>query len=130
MRLEGKVAVLTGATGGIGQAIVEKFIEEGARLVAADLNEEGLHQLEASYGDKLKGIIVDVTDYKQVAQLMDTAVERFGTLDIVINNAGIGVPKMLLDHNPAEDFDFIIKVNHDICLSCVIICWRIIECYM
>jgi NAD(P)-dependent dehydrogenase (short-subunit alcohol dehydrogenase family) len=115
MRLEGKVAVLTGATGGIGQAIVDKFIEEGARLVAADLNEEGLHQLEASYGDKLKGIIVDVTDYKQVAQLMDTAVEQFGTLDIVINNAGIGVPKMLLDHNPAEDFDFIIKVNQQGC---------------
>ena len=45
MRLEGKVAVLTGAAGGIGLAIVEKFIEEGARLVAGDLNEEALQQL-------------------------------------------------------------------------------------
>ena len=113
MRLEGKVAVLTGATGGIGQAIVKKFIEEGARLVAGDLSEEGLQQLEANYGDKIKGVIADISDYQQVAQLMDTAVEQFGTLDIVINNAGIGAPKMLLDHDPAEDFDFIIKINQN-----------------
>ena len=113
MRLEGKVAVLTGATGGIGLAIVEKFIEEGARLVAGDLSEEGLQQLEANYGDKIKGVIADISDYQQVARLMDTAVEQFGTLDIVINNAGIGAPKMLIDHDPAEDFDFIIKINQN-----------------
>jgi len=113
MRLEGKVAVLTGATGGIGRAIVEKFIEEGARIVAGDLNEEGLQELEAKYGEKLKGVVADVTDYKQVAQMMDTAVDQFGTLDIVINNAGIGTPKMLLDHDPAEDFDYIIKINQN-----------------
>ena len=86
MNLKAKVAVLTGATGGIGQAIVEKFIEEGARLVAADLNEEGLQQLEARYGEGFKGVVTDVTDYQQVAQLMDTAVEQCGTLNIVINN--------------------------------------------
>ena len=101
MRLKGKVAVLTGATGGIGLAIVEKFIEEGARLVAGDLSEEGLQQLETNYGDKVKGVVADISDYQQVVWLMDTAVEQFGTLDIVINNAGIGAPKMLLDHDPA-----------------------------
>ncbi|NOR20236.1 MAG: SDR family oxidoreductase [Xanthomonadales bacterium] len=113
MRLEGKVAVLTGAVGGIGSAIVEKFVAEGAKVVAADLNSEALQQLEAKYGDSVKGIVTDVSDYQQVARMVDTAVETFGTLDIVMNNAGIGALKRLIDHDPAEDFDFAIKVNQN-----------------
>ena len=62
MKLQGKVAVLTGATGGIGLAIVEKLIEEGANLVAGDLSEEGLQKLEADYGDRFRGVVTDVTD--------------------------------------------------------------------
>ncbi len=111
MRLEGKVAVLTGAVGGIGSAIVEKFIAEGAKIVAADLDREALQQLEAKYGDSVKGVVTDVTNYQQVVRMVDTAVEAFGTLDIVINNAGLGALKRLIDHDPAEDFDFTIKVN-------------------
>lgn len=111
MRLENKVAILTGAVGGIGLAVVDKFIAEGAKLLAVDVNQEALNALEAKYPDSVKGLVADVTDYQQVETMVDTAVDQFGTLDIMLNNAGIGSAKMLMDHDPATDFDITTKVN-------------------
>lgn len=111
MRLEGKVAVLTGACGGIGQAIVSKLVAEGARVLAADLSPEGLSQLKRSHGDAVATMVVDVTRYDEVESMMAAAAREFGQLDIVINNAGIGVAKPLLDHDPAEDFEPVTAVN-------------------
>ena len=111
MRLENKVAILTGAVGGIGLAVVDKFIAEGAKVLAVDVNQEALTALEAKYPDNVKGLVADVTDYQKVESMVDTAVEKFGTLDIMLNNAGIGSAKMLMDHDPATDFDITTKVN-------------------
>jgi meso-butanediol dehydrogenase/(S,S)-butanediol dehydrogenase/diacetyl reductase len=111
MRLKDKVAVVTGACGGIGQAIVEKFVAEGASVVAADLDREKAEKLAGSYQGKVLGLGVDVTDFAQVEAMVDAAVQQFGTLDIVVNNAGIGIPKMLLDHDPVQDFDVVTQVN-------------------
>lgn len=111
MRLKNKVAVVTGACGGIGQIIVEKFVAEGANVIAADLEEGQAKKLAALYDGQVRGIAVDVTDFGQVQQMVDAAVEHFGTLDIVINNAGIGAPKMLLDHDHDKDFDVVTEVN-------------------
>jgi NAD(P)-dependent dehydrogenase (short-subunit alcohol dehydrogenase family) len=108
MRLEGKVAIVTGAVGGIGRAIVDTFVAEGARVLAADL--DGVHVAEMST-DAIQGHGVDVTDFAEVEAMVNAAVERFGTLDIVINNAGIGEPKPLLDHDPVGDFDRVTAVN-------------------
>ncbi|MEZ5573964.1 MAG: SDR family oxidoreductase [Halioglobus sp.] len=111
MRLAGKVAIVTGACGGIGQEIVRKFVAEGARVIAADLNQEQADLVAQPYSGKVKGFGVDVTQYTEVEAMMAFAVESFGTLDTVINNAGIGVAKMLLDHDPDADFDPLTNVN-------------------
>jgi meso-butanediol dehydrogenase/(S,S)-butanediol dehydrogenase/diacetyl reductase len=111
MRLQSKVAVVTGASGGIGQEIVRVFVEEGARVLAADLDNNAVNDLASRYGDEVVGFAVDVTDYNQVEAMIDAAVEAFGTLDVVINNAGIGNAKMLLEHDPVADFDGITQVN-------------------
>ena len=111
MRLEGKVAVVTGACGGIGQEIVRKFVTEGARVVAADLDQQKADQLAATYPGQVKGFRVDVTNYAQVQAMIAAAVECFGTLDAVINNAGIGTPKPLIEHDPDADFDLVTNIN-------------------
>lgn len=111
MRLLGKVAIVTGACGGIGLEIVRKFVREGARVVAADLDRQQVEEFADQFSGEVKGFAVDVTDYSQVEALMAAAVEWFGTLDVVINNAGIGTPKALLEHDPAVDFDLVTDVN-------------------
>jgi NAD(P)-dependent dehydrogenase (short-subunit alcohol dehydrogenase family) len=111
MRLKGKVAVVTGACGGIGREIVSKFVAEGANVVAADLDREQAEQFAAGFDGGVKGFAVDVTDYRQVQAMVAAAVEWFGTLDVMVNNAGIGLPKMLLEHDPCEDFDPVTAVN-------------------
>lgn len=111
MRLKNKVAIVTGATGGIGQEIVRVFVEEGAKVLAVDLDQAQADALAANYDGQVKGLAVDVTDFTQVEQMVDAAVEAFGTLDVLINNAGVGLPKMLLEHDPEKDFDFVTGVN-------------------
>ncbi len=111
MRLEKKVAIITGACGGIGLAIVEKFVAEGAMVLAVDLDQAATEKLAAQYEGQVKGLGVDVTDYAEVEKMIEAAVTQFGTLDIMVNNAGIGSAKMLLDHDPVADFDVVTQVN-------------------
>lgn len=111
MRLQDKVAIVTGATGGIGREIVRVFVEEGARVLAVDLDRAGADALAAEFGDAVAGGAFDVTDYAQVEQMVDAAVSRFGTLDILVNNAGVGLPKPLLEHDPTQDWAFTTRVN-------------------
>lgn len=110
-RLQDKVAVLTGAGGGIGRAIVDKLVSEGARVVVADLAADGLESLRQAHGEAVSTLAVDVTDYSQVEGMARHALEQFGRLDIVINNAGIAGAKPLLEHDPAGDFDGVTAVN-------------------
>lgn len=111
MRLKNKVAIVTGACGGIGQEIVRKFVREGARVVAADLNRQQVEEFASSCSGEVRGFGLDVTDYGQVEAMVAAAVEWFGTLDVIINNAGIGAPKALLEHDPVADFDLVTNVN-------------------
>ncbi|TRD21831.1 SDR family NAD(P)-dependent oxidoreductase [Palleronia caenipelagi] len=111
MRLNGKVAIITGAVGGIGHALVAKFVSEGAKVLAVDLDEKAVAEFAAQYGDEVSGFAANVTDYAQVEGMMDAAVERFGTLDIVLNNAGIAPPKPLLEHDPEADWNAVTLVN-------------------
>jgi NAD(P)-dependent dehydrogenase (short-subunit alcohol dehydrogenase family) len=89
-RLEGKVAVITGAASGIGRASAIRFAAEGAHVVVADLDDE---RGEALAGE-IEGLYVhaDVTDVEQVDAMYDAAIERFGGLDVCFNNAGISPP--------------------------------------
>ncbi len=111
MRLLNKTAVVTGAAGGIGQAIIQKLLSEGARVVAADLSADALKVFQDIPADKLTIFAVDVTDFKQVEAMVKHAADTFGQLDIMVNNAGIGLTKPLLDHDPVGDFDPITNVN-------------------
>jgi len=90
MRLAGKVAVITGAASGIGEATVELFVEQGARVLAADLNAEAGAALAARLGPAVRFMRCDVTDCAQLKAAIDCAAAHFGGLDILFSNAGAG----------------------------------------
>lgn len=111
MKLSGKVAIVTGAASGFGRAIAERFALEGASVVAADLNGEGVRELSSGFGDKMVPVQADVAEKVDVDHVVRTATEAFGALDIVVNNAGTTHRnKPLMEVGEAE-FDRIYAVN-------------------
>lgn len=84
-----EVALITGAAGGIGQAICERLIQRGMRLVLVDIQAERLQQVAERLGEQATPFAADLTDHDALARLMSFVEERFGRLDILINNAGI-----------------------------------------
>ena len=109
-RLEGKVAVITGAASGIGAGTAERFIEEGARVLLGDLNAEGAAEKAKALGANAASKAVDVRKEDQVKALMDDAVSRFGRLDCVYNNAGFGGALGPIDETSEADFDLTMNV--------------------
>jgi len=94
-RLDGKVAVVTGGCSGIGLATVRRFVEEGARVVVGDIDDERGHALVGQLGgpDLLTFQSVDVTDKEQVDALFRVARDAYGSVDVAFNNAGISPPE-------------------------------------
>ena len=95
MRLEGKIAVITGTAAGIGRATALRFAEEGAAVVGADVSEDAnaeTAQLVQDAGGKMVSTTVDVTDNASVAAMFALAEEQFGRVDILFNNAGVMLP--------------------------------------
>src|SRR3954463_1857781 len=94
-RLDGKVAVITGGCSGIGLATVQRFVEEGARLVIGDIDDQRGGDVVAELGgsDHATYVHVDVTDKEQVDALFATAKDTYGSVDIAFNNAGISPPE-------------------------------------
>jgi 3-oxoacyl-[acyl-carrier protein] reductase len=111
MKLEGKVAVVTGAASGFGRGIAERFALEGARVVLADINGGGVREVAAGLGDRAVAVTCDVALKADVDAMVRAATEAFGGLDIMVNNAGITHKNQpLLDVGEAE-FDRIYAVN-------------------
>jgi NAD(P)-dependent dehydrogenase (short-subunit alcohol dehydrogenase family) len=111
-RLAEKVAIITGGAGGIGQAAGALFAAEGAYVLLVDLNEKALQEAVASIGSKhISYTVADVTHPDQVGQYVSTAVERYGGIDVFINNAGIlGEIKPITEYS-LETFDNVMAVN-------------------
>lgn len=112
-RLDGKIALITGGSGGIGSTAAELFIKEGASVVIADLSDEKLKSVAEKIGTpgRLATFKCDVTSPTENEQAVQFAVDTFGGLDILLANAGIeGVVKPLTEY-PLEVFDKILEVN-------------------
>ncbi len=113
MKLEGKVAIVTGAASGMGKAIARRYAAEGAKVVVADMNLGGAEAAAAEIegeGGQATAVQVDVRDQAQVQAMVQAAVDRFGGLDILVNNAGVGKIIPFLDTTEA-DWDFMFDVN-------------------
>ena len=115
MRLEGKVALVTGAGSGIGRASAEAFAREGARVVVADLSESDALETAAKIGEgggEAATAIGDVTDGADAEAMVRAAVERYGGLDVLLNSAGITSRHgSLKDASPEEAWDKVIDIN-------------------
>lgn len=104
-RLTGKVAVITGAASGIGLATVERFVAEGARVVAADLREDAGRELERRFGDAVRFARCDVTRLDELKAAIDLAPAVYGGLDLLFSNAGAGGLPGGVDAFDAEAWD-------------------------
>ena len=112
LRLEGKRAIVTGAGRGIGRAIAKKFLGEGARLLICDIVGDRLADTtrELSQFGEVHGLQGDVTDAAFCAALVEEARGLFGGLDVLVNNAGIGIFEPFLEHSEAT-WDRTLNVN-------------------
>ena len=111
MRLENKKAIITGAASGFGAGIAKKFIQEGAEVIVADINEKMAHKAAIDLGERAYSFPVDVSKSESVAELKDFSLSHFGIPDIIINNAGITHTPDTLENIIEDDFDRVFLVN-------------------
>jgi NAD(P)-dependent dehydrogenase (short-subunit alcohol dehydrogenase family) len=112
-RVDGRVAVVTGGGQGIGRAVVERLVEEGARVVAGDIDAALLERLVVDLQPKaagLVGVVGDVTEPDAARRLIGTAIERFGRLDILVNVVGGNRPGRI-DELSEEAWDYVLRWN-------------------
>jgi meso-butanediol dehydrogenase / (S,S)-butanediol dehydrogenase / diacetyl reductase len=118
--LDGKVAIVTGAARGIGEAVASRLAREGAAVVVSDVDGAGAAQVAQSIeqgGGRARSLMADVTNADDVAQLVGGAVEAFGRLDILVNNAGIAAVGLLLETDE-QTWDTVMRVNAKGTLLC------------
>ena len=112
--LEGKVALITGASQGLGRALVLAYAKEGARVVINARSEESIHpvaeEIESS-GAEVLALAADVSKSTDVERLVDETVERFGRIDVLVNNAGVLGPRVEILEYPEEEWRRVIDAN-------------------
>ncbi|MGY0399634.1 MAG: L-iditol 2-dehydrogenase [Ostreibacterium sp.] len=110
MKLQNKVAIVTGSADGIGKAIAKRYIEEGASVIIADINFAKAQETAAELGEKSVPVELDITLAQSRKVMIETVVTKFGQIDILVNNAAIFNMGPLLDITEAN-FDIIFNVN-------------------
>jgi 3-oxoacyl-[acyl-carrier protein] reductase len=119
MRLKERVALITGGAAGIGKTTAERFIEEGARVIICDVNEEAGVAAAEELGPNAEFYQVDVTDRQAVQGWVDGVVQKYGRVDVLVNNAGVLRDNQLVrvkdgelvKQMPENDFDLVVAVN-------------------
>jgi NAD(P)-dependent dehydrogenase (short-subunit alcohol dehydrogenase family) len=115
LKIDGKVAVVTGGASGLGRATTEGLLSAGASVVIVDLSSSDGETVAKELGDKVRFSAADVTSEEDVRAAVKTAVDAFGGLHIAVNCAGVGFPGRVLTRdgaaNDLERFEFVIKVN-------------------
>ena len=119
MRLKERVCLITGGAAGIGKTTAEAFIREGAKVVLGDVNEEAGRAVVQGLGPDSRFYSVDVTDRKAVQAWVDNVIDRYGRVDVLVNNAGILRDSFLVKTKEGEvikqmaeeDFDLVVAVN-------------------
>jgi len=109
-RLEGKVAIITGAAQGMGASHARKFVEEGAKVVLTDLNKEKGEVLSAELGENALFVTQNVTSAEDWAKVVAEAEKTFGKVDVLVNNAGITMAKSILQMTE-EEYRRIVEIN-------------------
>ena len=89
--MAGRVVLVTGGTKGIGRAVAERLLREGGSVAVCARTEADVRTAEAQLGDRALGIVCDVADHRACARMVDRTVARFGRLDILVTNAGLGI---------------------------------------
>ena len=116
-RFEGKVAIVTGSSSGIGQAVLLGFAKEGASVVIHGVNQQRLHDTEAllkSNGipeSRFLTVQGEVQDEKVQEKIINDTVAKFGRIDILVNNAGIGSKNGVTDLSSVENLDYVMNIN-------------------
>jgi NAD(P)-dependent dehydrogenase (short-subunit alcohol dehydrogenase family) len=118
MRLEGKIALITGGASGIGRATVEKFVREGAKVLIVDIDlasaERAVAEIDGlGFAGATAAAQADVSVFADVQAAVQRAVDVFGKLDVIFNNAGIAGGKPLLEHDPEVDYVPMIRIDQD-----------------
>lgn len=109
-RLEGKVAIITGAASGMGESHARKFVEEGAKVIIADIADQG-QKLAEELGDNIIFIKLDVTDENDWEKTVNEIENTFGTIDVLVNNAATMGPIEHITEYSVEDYKNVIDVN-------------------
>jgi|MGYP001471109183 3-oxoacyl-[acyl-carrier protein] reductase len=111
MRLNNKIALVTGAGSGFGRGIAARFAEEGAKVVVADINEESAKNVAGEIGDSAIAVVADVSKNSDVEAMIQQSVAQWGRLDILVNNAGTTHRNKPMTEVTEEEFDRIFAVN-------------------
>ncbi|MFE3877443.1 SDR family NAD(P)-dependent oxidoreductase [Kitasatospora sp. NPDC059146] len=109
-RLAGRSCVVTGAASGIGRAVAERFVREGASVVATDLDAEGLDRLAGRFPEAVSTVVGDVSVDADARRMVAAAVERHGRIDVLVANAGV-IPLMDITEASAQDWDRVMAVD-------------------